>query len=217
MPAPNAAYRPAPDSLAAQVGAYLKTAGAGALLTAADVARRFQVPSSSVQASLDPAVRAQFLNRNLVNGAAHYAAGKLLASWQPAPTEPRAAAPTAAPLAPRSAAKRPMTRLEDLPDPSTLVIRTDVPVPAPRTANITGVFEPVYLELEPGHSFPVPIDKQKVFQRMGVELGRKHGRRFVCRQEPGCTCAVWRVADGTPHPGRPRTADKPARKATAKA
>lgn len=197
MPRTNA-YSPAAGSLAANVGAYLKNAEAGTLLTTADVARRFQVPSSSVQASLDPAVRSGFLQRDVNSGSSHYRAGKLLAAWTPAPSTGPAAAPTQQQpptLNAQGKTKRPVVRLADLPDPASLTISADIPLPAPRSANVTGTFEPVYLKLKVGESFEVPADKQKVFQRMGVELGRKHQRRFATRQLPNGTCRVWRLAD----------------------
>ena len=200
---PSTGYKPASSSLAAQVGAYLKIAGTSTVLTTADVARRFQVPTTAVQASLEPAVRADFLHREVVHGSAHYRAGKMLAGWTPE----TAPSPTAKVSTPPSAEtgskpKRAMVKLSEMPDPTTLQISDNVPLPEPRSANVTSVFEPVYLKLNPGESFAVPADKQKVFQRMGVELGRKHGRRFACRQLPDSSVRVWRLADDAVTVGR---------------
>ena len=185
-------------------------------LTRSDIAHKFSVPSSSVDACTFSARQSGLL-------AAHASAdlGKV---WGPGPNlkhcvvdgakqvltldrvcksastaeqAPKAAAPSQGAHAPFGpAASFPQTTKHTrppLPDPTTLKVEQGIPLP-PLRANRGAQFQDVFCSMSVGDSTAVPRAVSKRLYDLAAKYGRPQGRKFALRHLDENTSRLWRTA-----------------------
>lgn len=182
-------YTPRPGSLAARMIEFFQE-NPDEELSRADIAAKFVVASSSIDANLAAAIdfgaiktqtgddlqRVWVVGPNLKDCRTGTAPGKAAGGGQ-----------ASRPVVRRSA---PLT----MPKPDELVITKGVPLPPATPRGGGPSFIGVFARMEVGDSFEVPADCAKRLMDYAGKWGRKDGRKFTHRRAAdGGTARIWRT------------------------
>lgn len=180
------AYQPQPGSLVDRVCRWFLI-NLEEDITPADIATRFDVANrSSISALLASGITHQLLVRvKGDDGVMVYKAGPKLNTLREAPTP---ACPVAY-VPPKG-----RSHLPALPDPSDLVIDTDVPIPASMTSPRYGPYTAVFSRMEVGHSFKCSTADAKRLYEAAHKWGKSRNRKFSQRRLSDTEARIWRIA-----------------------
>lgn len=180
------AYQPQPGTLVDRVCRWFLI-NIEEELTPADIATRFDVANrSSIGALLASAITHQLLVRAKGDdGVMVYKAGPKLNTLReaPIPAGPVACVPP-----------KVRRHLPALPDPSDLVIDTDVPIPPSGNAPKYGRYTAVFARMGVGHSFKCSAADAKRLYESANKWGKNNNAKFSKRLLNDTEARIWRIA-----------------------
>lgn len=138
-------------------------------LTRSDIAAKFNVASSAIDAGLAVAIDAGAIRQRNNE--------EMVRVW----------------VAGTASVRKSRGELPALPDPDSLVIESGVPIPEPRKG-ATAAYVGLFSKLKPGESFTVSKAVSKRVLDTATRWGKKNDGKFALRAVDDTTARIWRTA-----------------------
>lgn len=180
-------YQPRGDSLAARLCAFF-TANPEEELSRADIAKKYDVHPSNISGLMTSAIAHGLLARD---SAGVYKAGPKLLAAKDSPAPQLSGFKAFLARQGLEEAKGGGAGAALLPDPASLVIESDVPIPQPQSERVLQ-FAARFAEMKVGDSFACTPEAAKPLITAASRWGKTIGRRFVMRKVTTTEARIWR-------------------------